>query len=342
MEKILSIVIPTYNMENYLRHCLDSLLIKEGLNDVEILVVNDGSKDSSLEIAREYESKFPKSFRVIDKENGNYGSCVNRGLKEAKGKYIKVLDADDSFNTDTFEDYVSLLKTIDVDLVLTDFLFVDESDKEVRNRRYDYIPANKVLDFKEVCKNGLDFFNIMMHAVTYKRDNLIKMNYKQTEGVSYTDNQWVFTPMLQVKTVYHLDKFLYLYLIGREGQTVDVNVKYNSKSFRQEIKVTEDMISQIKPYKDENNIIYKGLIFWLHRRLRWIYNTVLVERRKNISADMLIDFDKFIEKESMDNYRYLDTIHYKKIRHVRMWRKNNYRLSSIFFIYCNVMAFFKK
>lgn len=89
MEKILSIVIPTYNMEDLLSKCLSSLIVKNHLDMLEVLVVNDGSKDLSSEIAHQFEKENPDTFRVIDKENGNYGSCVNRGLKEAKGKYIK-------------------------------------------------------------------------------------------------------------------------------------------------------------------------------------------------------------------------------------------------------------
>lgn len=98
MDKILTVVIPTYNMERYLRYCLDSLCVGRGSDALEVLVINDGSTDSSSAIAHEYEQKSPGIFRVIDKENGNYGSCVNRGLTEAKGKYIKILDADDSFD----------------------------------------------------------------------------------------------------------------------------------------------------------------------------------------------------------------------------------------------------
>lgn len=87
-------------MEKYLRRCLDSLIIDEdGMKQLEVLVINDGSKDSSSQIAHEYQDKYPDTFRVIDKENGNYGSCINRGLKEATGKYVKVLDADDWFDT---------------------------------------------------------------------------------------------------------------------------------------------------------------------------------------------------------------------------------------------------
>ena len=90
MNKILTIIIPTYNMEKYLRRCLDSLIIdEEGMKQLEVLVFNDGSKDSSSQIAHEYQDKYPDTYRVIDKNNGNYGSCINIGLKEAKGKYVK-------------------------------------------------------------------------------------------------------------------------------------------------------------------------------------------------------------------------------------------------------------
>lgn len=97
MENILSIIIPTYNMEKYLDKCLASLIIedKELMRQLEVLVVIDGAKDRSSEIAHTYQNRFADTFRVIDKENGNYGSCINRGLKEATGRYVKVLDADD-------------------------------------------------------------------------------------------------------------------------------------------------------------------------------------------------------------------------------------------------------
>ena len=110
MNKILTIIIPTYNMEKYLRRCLDSLIIdEEEMKQLEVLVINDGSKDSSSQIAHEYQDKYPDTFRVIDKENGNYGSCINRGLKEATRKYVKVLDADDSFDTKNFAKLLNVL-----------------------------------------------------------------------------------------------------------------------------------------------------------------------------------------------------------------------------------------
>lgn len=107
MDKILTIIIPTYNMEKYLRHCLDSLIVPN-MDKVEVLMINDGSKDSSSAIGHEYQNRYPKTFRVIDKENGNYGSCINRGLKEATGKYVKVLDADDSFDQLIFKNTLTI------------------------------------------------------------------------------------------------------------------------------------------------------------------------------------------------------------------------------------------
>lgn len=122
VNKILSIIIPTYNMELYLKRCIDSLVTaKQTLGDTEIIVVNDGSKDKSLSIANGYKELYPESLIVIDKTNGNYGSCINAALKIASGKYIKVLDADDWFNTNALVEFVMCLKSLDVDLVLTDY-----------------------------------------------------------------------------------------------------------------------------------------------------------------------------------------------------------------------------
>lgn len=93
-KKVLTIIIPMYNMEKYINQCLDSLMV-QGMERLEVIVVNDGSKDGSLAIARTYESRYPQIFCVINKENGNYGSCINCGLSKATGRYIRVLDADD-------------------------------------------------------------------------------------------------------------------------------------------------------------------------------------------------------------------------------------------------------
>ena len=165
-------------MQDYLNRCLDSLVVKpELMPQLEVLVINDGSKDNSSAIAYEYETKYPAVFRVIDKENGNYGSCVNRGLAEAQGKYIKVLDADDWFDTNEFENLLKKLSTIDVDMVLTPYCSVDVSGKEGGVIAQELLDG-KILDFNSFDKNRISRYS--MHMVTYRTEFLRSINYKQT------------------------------------------------------------------------------------------------------------------------------------------------------------------
>ena len=119
--KILSIAVPVYNTEKYLRRCVDSMLVSSILENIEIILVNDGSKDGSINIMNEYKEKYPNTVVVIDKENGGHGSTINAALKVATGKYFRVLDSDDWFDSYNFEIFVNKLKDEDTDLVITNY-----------------------------------------------------------------------------------------------------------------------------------------------------------------------------------------------------------------------------
>ena len=211
--KLLSIIIPTYNMEPYLRHCLDSLIIDKGMDELEVFVINDGSKDRSSKIAREYQDKYPNTFYVIDKVNGNYGSCINRGLKEATGKYIKVLDADDCFNARALQDVIQRLMNIDTDVILTNYVIV--RNEKTESFFLNYADGQVV----NIDSDVVEYFS--MHNVIYKRSLLKNMDYIQTEGISYTDQEWIFYPMLKADSAVFFNLSLYRYTLGREGQTMD-------------------------------------------------------------------------------------------------------------------------
>ena len=187
MDKLLTIVIPTYNMQDYLNRCLDSLVIEPSLMEqLEVLVVNDGSKDSSSAIAHEYEAKFPCTFRVIDKENGNYGSCVNRGLAEAQGKYIKVLDADDWFDTSEFERFLKALSGIEVDLVLSGFNIVKTDSSGGINVTYTYKPSVEALKIGNLQQMDYETLGVwLMHAITYRVQLLKSINYYRAAMLSH-------------------------------------------------------------------------------------------------------------------------------------------------------------
>lgn len=315
MDKILTLVIPTYNMEAYLPYCLDSLLVKENLERLEVLVINDGSKDASSTIAHRYAQNYPDVFRVIDKENGNYGSCVNRGLKEATGKYIKILDADDSFDTENFGRFLAFLQETDVDLILSDFAKVNEDRNIKEIIRHDF--PKGVHDIDEICTMK-DFSHVQMHAVTYRKDNLLRLPYKQTEGISYTDQEWVFTPMTGVKSVCHFDKYVYKYLIGREGQTVDPSVKAKRIPH-----VCRCVYAMCKAYEKYRNSVSEQMRMYFYGRLAYMIKEVHVFCFLNYSIQnkgILYQFDLTLKSISREIY---DRIGSGKLNYIRLWRTHS-------------------
>ena len=255
-------------MEKYLRRCLDSLIIdEEGMKQLEVLVINDGSKDSSSQIAHEYQDKYPDTYRVIDKENGNYGSCINRGLKEATGKYVKVLDADDWFENATFNLFLKYIRKVDVDLILSSCIIVDEFGNKNGKFGVPFGWALKTYSIDTI--NNEKKASIQMHCVTYKTDIIKDINYVQLEGISYTDQLWVTYPMSVVKTYSVFDCNLYMYLVGRNGQTMETAVQ--NKKFNDEIKVTDQIISWIKE-SPKNNINYEFIQQKMISRIEYLYN----------------------------------------------------------------------
>lgn len=219
-------------MEEYIGRCLDSLLIPE-FDQVEVLVVNDGSKDRSSEIAHSYADRYPDSIRVIDKPNGNYGSCINAALPQAKGRYVKILDADDTFDTKAFSELVGVLGNIDAEVVITGFLQVDEKGKVTRqNFSNPYKEeVGRILDVNNVLGDNLSR-SMQMHKITYKRTIFYDLNYHQTEGISYTDTEWAIIPFSICKSILYIDIFIYKYLVGRDGQTMSpVQLKKNYQNF---------------------------------------------------------------------------------------------------------------
>lgn len=220
-KKLLSIIVPSYNMEKFLPKCLGSLIVEpELMTLLDVLVVNDGSKDRTSAIAHEYAEKHPDAIRVIDKPNGNYGSCVNRGLAEATGKYVKVLDADDTVDVKNFAEFVRFVRDADqrgddIDLFLSDYCVVDP-EGNVTGRFPLAFPEDRALTFHDIAVHDL----LTMHNVLYRTQMLRDMGYRQTEGISYTDNEWCFLPMLKVRRARYFGKDVYRYLVGRSGQTV--------------------------------------------------------------------------------------------------------------------------
>lgn len=320
--KLLSIIIPTYNMEKYLEKCLNSLLIKDNLEKLEVLVINDGSKDQSLKIAQKYERQYPQIIRVIDKENGNYGSCINRGLKEATGKYIKILDADDSYDTELLNQYIKEIENQNVDMIVNDFVLVNLENKEIATpHTYSFIPKKKI-SFLEY-KNTNNIEKLCMHSVAYKRQNLIELNYIQTEGISYTDTEWVFLPLSKVINAYYFNKPLYRYLIGREGQTMDINIYIKNSS--QLLLITSKFIKHYIKYPNNE---YKNILqVRILREIAQLYRIYITEKFDKIEE--LIKLDDILKKDCPDIYiKTNDLKIFHVFKYIKEWRNHNRKKQS--------------
>lgn len=329
MNKTLSIVVPTYNMEKYLTRALDSVCSSSYINDIEVIVVNDGSKDRSSEIAHSFQDKYADSIIVIDKANGNYGSCINAALKVATGKYIKILDSDDYLDTNGLNILMSTLTTKDVDLVINNYIKEYTSGKTI-NYEYD-LPHNTILRFADVCETKA-IYDLLLPSITYKTKIFSDLNYHQTEGISYTDTEWCFSPMTQVHTLIAIDACVYRYQLGREGQTMDPTVY--SKSIPQRMQCFEAMLRSISGMNlsdDKRKFTSSQLV----KHAIYLYNFFLID---NYDADIkpLIELDEKFKGYNLEAYNICNKIPFRlhiPYHHIQNWRETNRRKIPSYIIY---------
>ena len=329
MQKLLTIVIPTYNMQDYLRVGLDSLVVSsEWMPMLEVLVINDGSKDNSSAIAHEYEARYPETFRVIDKENGNYGSCVNRGLKEATGKYIKLLDADDWYDTAALEQLMSALQTHDVDMALSPFMCCYEDGMENQLVTQAELQPEVVYIFNKLDTNTIARYGMPM--ITYRTELLRKIQYVQTEGMSYTDTEWVMFPQYTVDTFVWVPSAVYCYRLGREGQTMDANVL--AKNIWKYEVIAWSLIENSRkyPHKEQYPLAEEFNIQQITFLAENIYRMFLVlVRPTKEDTERLKHFDAYLKEACPEAYRRVGLSPMKKwlpLRYVKLWRATGWRL----------------
>lgn len=219
MDKTLSIIIPVYNMEDYLNQCLESVTLPEMCKEYEVLIVNDGSNDKSLTIAKEYENMFPEIFSVIDKENGGYGSCFNAGIKKASGKYLRMLDSDDLFEKDEFGRYLKTLIEHDEDLILNAVIELDDISGEKK-----VSASNLPFQFRGVLEglDSEDLYAMFIHNCCVKK-RLIE-DCRCPEHILYTDTVILFHILASFQSAYSSGFVLYCYRINRMGQSAAKDV----------------------------------------------------------------------------------------------------------------------
>lgn len=257
--KLLSIAVPCYNSSAYMRRCIDSLL--PGGEDVEIIIVNDGSGDNTADIAEEYRERFPGIVKVVNKENGGHGSAVNSGMEHAKGLYFKVVDSDDWVNQSAYIRILDTLKELlkdgkTVDMFISNYVYEKEGERRKKVMKYHYaLPEEQIFSWKDVRHFRVGQY-ILMHSVIYRTNLLRECGLKLPEHTFYVDNLFVFNPLPYVKTMYYLDVNFYRYFIGRADQSVNEQVMIGR--IDQQIKVNKLMLDHY--VNEKQRIIANGKV----------------------------------------------------------------------------------
>ena len=250
--KLLTFAIPCYNSEAYMEKCIDSILI--GGEDVEILIVDDGSKDRTAEIADEYEKKYPTICRAIHQENGGHGEAVNTGIRNATGLYFKVVDSDDWVDPAAYKMILDKLREIvagndTLDMFLANYVYEKEGAKHKKVMRQLGFPQDTIFTWNDI-KHFYKGHYILMHSVIYRTKLLRDCGLELPKHTFYVDNIYVYKPLPFVRTMYYMDVDFYRYFIGRDDQSV--NEKVMIGRIDQQIKVNKIMLDDIDLWKVSN------------------------------------------------------------------------------------------
>ena len=226
--KILTIAVPCYNSEAYMRKCIESLL--PGGDEVEILIVDDGSAaDRTAEIADEYAERYPSIVRAVHQENKGHGGAVNTGIAEASGVFFKVVDSDDWVDQDAYrkilETLHNLVRSGDLtDVLISNFVYEKQGARHKRVMRYhNHFPEGRIFTWKDMKPLVLNK-HVLMHSIIFRTDLLRESGLKLPEHTFYVDNLYAFIPFTKVQKLYYLDVNFYRYFIGREDQSVHEDV----------------------------------------------------------------------------------------------------------------------
>lgn len=316
MDKILTISIAAYNVEKFIKKTLDSLII-ENMNLLEVLVINDGSSDNTLQIAKEYEKKYPDTFKIIDKENGGYGSTINTGIQYATGKYFKQLDGDDWYVTKNLNDLCLKLQTINVDMLYTPYIkhnIIDGTEKVVEN---DITKHLEVTDLEEAIKYANPVF--YMHNIAFRTEILKSNNIKIDEKCFYTDTEYVLFPTIYCKTISILNIPIYVYRYGDENQSIGKVGKL--KHYKDHLKMSNSLLLKVNDIQQ----LPFNLSEYFKEYLASIYSSgianylmILTPTKENYK--LIKEYDKKISDTSKDIYIKMN----KYSKTVRIIRKSNY------------------
>lgn len=333
MNKVLTIVIPAYNMEEYVGRCLKSVALSDLKDDLEVLVINDGSKDSTLSIARDFEDRFPSVIRVIDKPNGGWGSAINVGIEQASGTFFKILDSDDWFDSEALRDFCKLLREIEeteVDLVASSSVTycVDKIESEYV---FPKSVCDKIIPYSEHAQRT-EYIRIPMANIAY-RTTILRNNDIHLVDRYYADLDYDLTPLIYVRAIWFTQINLYRYFRGREGQStsIDSYIKHVDDYLKVNCKL-------IEYFSDKISVMHQSIQKMYLDRCRKITQSsyvFLMSPRYGgddpANVPKLKDFDTFVKTHNEYLYKRSGRATFHKIiPYVWIWRKTGINVLKYF------------
>lgn len=294
--KYITFTVPSYNSQAYMRHCIDNLVAAG--EDIEVIIVNDGSKDDTGKIADEYQTKYPTIVKAIQKENGGHGSGVMAGIANAKGLFYKVVDSDDWIETKDVLDLVALVKKhisekIDIDLYITNYVYEHAKDNSQYVMHYrDCLEAEKVLAWKDMTHFKIDTV-LLMHSLMYRLDTLKESKMTLPNHTFYVDDIYAYVPFPYMKNIFYHDIDLYHYFIGRSDQSI--NYSTMCKRYEQQMRVYKIIfeaysLDQLKTFPRP---LYKYMIHWLMIMCATTVMTIVgTKENKEVRKKVFKDFFK--------------------------------------------------
>ena len=311
MKKYITFTVPCYNSQDYMRKCIDNLVAVG--NDIEVLVINDGSTDDTGKIADEYQKMYPTIVKAIHKENGGHGSGVMAGIHHASGVYFKVVDSDDWVETKDVITLVNLIKTheeqgINVDLYITNYVYEHASDNSTFEMHYrKCLPIDKVFTWKEMKHVKLETV-FLMHSLMYRLDVIKESEMELPNHTFYVDDIYAYIPLPYVKNIFYHDIDLYHYFIGREGQSINYDTMCSR--YEQQQRVFDIMFNR---YSHEELKSFPKPLYKYMSQFLMIIAAVTIMTTIGTTKDK--DIRKVNFKEYWKRMKSIDKKKYSKIRH---------------------------
>lgn len=249
MECVLSFIIPSYNVEWCLDKAIRSMLCESCLEELEILVVDDGSTDRTVEIANGYVHQYPGIVRILSKPNGGHGSAINEGVRHVKGRYFKVVDADDWVITANLPELIGELKTCTADVVLTPYHRVDMNDKTRQSWKMYLEQYRKYYPLSHIAAHWKDVDRCcMFHGITYRTDFYRAYYHQLPEKIFYEDHEFSAIPFCHAQSIYPIDLYIYQYMVGNSEQSISDQNRLKRLSHSQ--KVTCNMLAYLAEHQE--------------------------------------------------------------------------------------------